>query len=116
MGLGVRRRLEKSVGPDRKGLVAWVKEFAFSYIQGQRKTGSIYALKNKILESRKGWLDKAWAGRERRGWTGGRRSVAASEGGPGWLGTRGAREAYFYCKCFCQIYACAFLSMCIYFL
>ena len=37
MGLEVRRRLEKSVGPDRKGLVAWAKEFAFHISKDKEK-------------------------------------------------------------------------------
>lgn len=71
----MQRRLEKSTGTD-----GWAKELAFSPIQGQGQTGSICALKNEILESRKGWLDKAWAGREKKMWT-------ALWGGPGRLGT-----------------------------
>lgn len=47
-------KVEKSTGTD-----GWAKELAFLPIQGQGQTGSICALKNEILESRKGWLDKA---------------------------------------------------------
>lgn len=54
---GVQGRLEKSTGTD-----GWAKELAFSPIQDQGQTGSICALKNEILESREGWLNKAWAG------------------------------------------------------
>ena len=46
-GAGGGRRLEKVVGPDRKGPAGWAKEFAFSYIQEQGITGSICALKKK---------------------------------------------------------------------
>ena len=78
------------------------------------KTGSLGALENEILETRKGRLEEAWVYREGRRQPGSWGSVAASwgdlaGGNQGWKG-----ELLFTISSFCWIYAHAFISMYIY--
>ena len=87
--------LETSVRPD--GV------YIFANLEENEEQQDVCALKNTILETRKEWVEEAWAGRDRRGWRVGISVPVASGTGSGWLAARVEGRLTFCYASFCWI-------------